>query len=69
MHNPLDERSFVARHSCYMAAKFGEFVDETHDKLPPLYWLPKLHKRPHESCFIVNSILCTSTGLSKLLIS
>ena len=27
-----------------MAAKFGVFVDETHDKLPSLYWLPKLHK-------------------------
>ena len=53
---PLDERSVFARHRWHIAAKFVVFVDEKHDKLPPLYWLPKLHKRPHESCFIVNSI-------------
>ena len=29
-----------------MAAKFGLFVDEDHRKLPTLYWLPKLQKRP-----------------------
>ena len=28
-----------------MAAKFGEFVDEDHDKPPTLYWLPKLSKK------------------------
>ena len=35
-----------------MAAKFGLFVDEDHSKLPTLYWLPKLHKRPFKSRFI-----------------
>ena len=34
-----------------MAAKFGLFVDEDHSKLPTLYWLPKLHKRPYKSRF------------------
>ena len=38
-----------------MAAKFGLFVDEDHSKLPTLYWLPKLHKRPYKSRFIANS--------------
>ena len=38
-----------------MAAKFGLFVDEDHIKLPTLYWLPKLHKRPYKSRFIVSS--------------
>ena len=42
-----------------MAAKFGLFVDEDHSKLPTLYWLPKLHKRPYKSRFIANSSACT----------
>ena len=32
-----------------MTAKFGVFVDEDHSKLPKLYWLPILHKRPYKS--------------------
>ena len=38
-----------------MTAKFGLFVDEDHSRLPTLYWLPKLHKRPYKSRFIANS--------------
>ena len=49
-----------------MAAKFGLFVDEDHSKLPTLYWLPKLHKRPYKSRFIANSSACTTTELSIL---
>ena len=52
-----------------MAAKFGLFVDEDQSKLPTLYWLPKLHKRPYKSRFIANSSACTSTELSILLTS
>ena len=52
-----------------MAAKFGLFVDEDHSKLPTLYWLPKLHKRPYKSRFIANSSTCTTTELSILLTS
>ena len=52
-----------------MAAKFGLFVDEDHSKLPTLYWLPKLHKRPYKSRFIANSNTCTTTELSILLTS
>ena len=37
------------RHRCHMAAKFKMFVDVDHSKLPTLYWLPKLHKRPYKS--------------------
>ena len=33
-------------------------------KLPTLYWLPKLHKRPNKSRFIANSSTCTTTELS-----
>ena len=52
-----------------MAAKFGLFVGEDHSKLPTLYWLPKLHKRPYKSRFIANSSACTTTELSILLTS
>ena len=52
-----------------MAAQFGLFVDEDHSKLPTLYWLPKLHKRPYKSRFIANSSACTTTELSILLTS
>ena len=52
-----------------MAAKFGLFVDEDHSKLPTLYWLPKLHKRPYKSRFIANSSACTTTELSTPLTS
>ena len=65
----LDETSIVDRHQCHMAAKFGLFVDEDHNKLPTLYWLPKLHKRPYKSRFIANSSTCTTAELSILLTS
>ena len=52
-----------------MAAKFVVFVDKDHSKLPAIYWLPKLHKRPYKSCFIANSGSCTTTELSILLTS
>ena len=68
-HNRLDETYIVDRHRCHMAAKFGLFVDEDHSKLPTLYWLPKLHKRPYKSRFIANSSACTTTELSILLTS
>ena len=63
-HNLLDERSVVDRHRCHMAAKFGVFVDKDHSKVPTLYWLPKLHKRPYKSRFIASSSSCTTTELS-----
>ena len=52
-----------------MAAKFVVFVDKDHSKLPAIYWLPKLHKRPYKSRFIANSGSCTTTELSILLTS
>ena len=40
-------------------------IKEKQDRLPTLYWLLKLHKRP----FIANSSSCKTTVLSKLLTS
>ena len=50
-------------------AKFAVGINENQDKLPTLYWLPKLHKRPYKARFIANSSSCTTTILSKLLTS
>ena len=44
-------------------------INEKQDRLPTLYWLPKLHKRPYKARFIANSSSCTTTVLSKLLTS
>ena len=52
-----------------MAVKFGVFIDEDHSKLPTLYWLLKLHKRPYKSRFIASSSSCTTTERSKILTS
>ena len=38
-------------------------------KLPTMYRLPKLHKRPYKARFIASSSSCTTTELSKLLTS
>ena len=44
-------------------------IKEKQDRLPMLYWLPKLHKRPYKARFIANSSSCTTTVSSKLLTS
>ena len=44
-------------------------IKEKQDRLPTLYWLPILHKRPYKARFIANSSSCTTTNLSKLLTS
>ena len=44
-------------------------IKEKQDRLPTLYWLPKLHKRPYKARSIANSSSCTTTVLSKLLTS
>ena len=41
-------------------------ISENQEKLPTLYWVPKLHKLPYKSHFIANSSSRTTTKLSKL---
>ena len=64
-----DEKSVVFGHCNYVALKFFVNVKEQQDKLPTMYWLPKLHKRPYKARFIANSSACTTNELSKLLTS
>ena len=56
-------------HCIHLALKFSVCVKGCQDRLPTMYWLPKLHKRPYEARFIANSSSCTTTELSKLLSS
>ena len=48
---------------------FAVYVKERQDRLPAMYWLPKLHKRPYKARFIANSSSCTTIELTQLLTS
>ena len=65
----IDENSVVYSQSNEIPNKFAVYVMERQDRLPTMYWLPKLHKRPYKARFIANSSSCTTTELSKLLTS
>ena len=64
-----DEKSVVYSHSNEIPNKFAVYVKERQDRLPTMYWLPKLHKRPYKARFIANSSSCTTTEISKLFTS
>ena len=60
----------VYSHSNEIPNKFSVDVKERQDRLPTMYWLPKLHKRPYKARFIANSTSsCTTIEFSKLLTS
>ena len=65
----IDEKSVVYSLSNEVPNKFAVDVKERQDRLPTMYWLPKLHKRPYKARFIANSSSCTTSELSKLLTS
>ena len=64
----LSERVIFDGHGCHTALHFGVKAKENQDKVPTLYWLPKLHKKPYKARFIAYSSSCM-TKLSKLLTS
>ena len=49
---PIDEKSVVYSHSDETPKKFAVDVKERQDRLPTMYWLPKLPKRPYKARFI-----------------
>ena len=51
----LNEKSVVYSHSNEIPNKFVVDVRERQDRLPTMYWLPKIHKRPYIARFIANS--------------
>ena len=64
-----DEKSVVYSNLNEIPNKCVVDVKERQDRLPTMYWLPKLHKRPYKARFLANSSSCTTTELSKLLTS
>ena len=62
----IDEKSIVYSNLNEIPNKFPVDVKERQDRLPTMYWLPNLHKRPYKARFIANSSSCTTTKLSKL---
>ena len=62
----IDEKSVVYSHSNKIPNKFAVDVKERQGRLPRMYWLPKLHKRPYKARFIANSSSFITTELSKL---
>ena len=69
LETSIDEKSVVYSHSNEIPNKFAVDVKERQDRLPTMYWLPMLHKRPYKARFIANSSSCTTTEFSKLLTS
>ena len=67
--NIFRSQIYLLSHSNEIPNKFAVDVKKSQDRLPTMYWLPKLHKRPYKARFIANSSSCTTTELSKLLTS
>ena len=58
-----EEKSVVNGHCNHLALKFSVCVQERQDRLPTMYWLPKLHKKTYKARFIANSGSCTTMNL------
>ena len=67
--SPRNGRSVVYSNSNEIPNKFAVDVKERQDRLPTMYWLPNLHKRPYKARFFAYSSSCTTAELSKLLTS
>ena len=63
------KKTFIRKKLGHTAVSAAVYVKERQDRLPTMYWLTKLHKRPYKARLIANSCSCTTAELSKLLIS
>ena len=62
----MSSEDIVNTHDTFMKSLGIEFVDDD-NRLPYLYWTPKLHISPVEHRFIAGSSKCTTKQLSSLL--
>ena len=53
----LSERVVVDGHCCHTAIHFGVKAKENQDKVPTLYWLPKLLKNPIKQDLLLIQVL------------
>ena len=56
----LSERVVVDGYGCYTALHFNVKAKENQDRVPTLYWSPKLHENPYKARFVANSSSCTT---------
>ena len=66
-HDTPDEA--IKKHSETIEKEFKIKLTDKEEKLPQIYWIPKLHKKPYKARFIACSSSCTTTRLSKLITS
>ena len=57
--------NIINNHANVLKKKFNISIDNDNKKLPHMYWLPKLHKIPSKSRFIVAATNCSVKPLSK----
>ena len=55
----------IVEENCMYAERSGFKVDETEKELPIMYWIPKMHKNPSGSRFIIASKTCSTKQISK----
>jgi hypothetical protein len=60
------DSDIAAEHARHVATLIIS-VEPKQDKLPTMYWLPKMHKTPYKARFMANSSSCTTTKVSVLL--
>ena len=59
----------IKKHSETMEKEFKIKLTDEEEKLPQMYWIPKLHKKPYKARFIAGSSSYTTTRLFKLITS
>ena len=62
-------KTIIQGHKRDLKSKFGIAIPEFNEKLPNIYWLPKLHKKPLKFRFIIAAPSCSVKPLSKAITS
>ena len=62
----INEKGIVEEHCKLLWEKFKLHVNEENQKLPRIFWNPKLHKTPFKAPFIAGATNCSTKKLSKL---
>ena len=60
-YSECNYQGLLSNHLNDLPVKFSVCVNDGQDKLPTMYWLPKLHKKPYKARFIAKSSSCTTT--------
>ena len=55
----------IVNNNVQLCKDFGHILDKKDEKLPNIYWIPKLHKNPIGNRFIIASKRCSTKPLTK----